>query len=171
MLSVACVIPLLNHSVFGEEDDQATAFHVGYAESDITPPPGLPMWGYGARHALTSKGAIAPLMARVVVIHAGDNKLAIVGTDLGRGPTPPMMEQIRDALKEHAKDASLNMRLAEVLSWTGKYDDAIQIYRSLLEQKPDDQKLRTKLAETLTWAGRFDEAATEFRRALGETEK
>ena len=83
-------------------DDSAVPFRVGYAESDITPPPGLPMWGYGARHALTSKGTINPLMARVVVIQAGEDKLAIVGTDLGRGPTPPMMEQIRSALKEQA---------------------------------------------------------------------
>lgn len=102
MLSVACVIPLMNHSVFGEEVDLASTFRVGYAESDITPPPGLPMWGYGARHALTSKGAIAPLMARAVVIQAGQDKVAIVGTDLGRGPTPSMMEQIRASLSERA---------------------------------------------------------------------
>ncbi|MEZ6147573.1 MAG: hypothetical protein R3B91_19545 [Planctomycetaceae bacterium] len=57
---------------------------------------GLPMWGYGARHALTAQGAMQPLMARAVVIQAGEDKLAIVGTDLGRGPTSPMMEQIRE---------------------------------------------------------------------------
>ncbi|MCA9025247.1 MAG: neutral/alkaline non-lysosomal ceramidase N-terminal domain-containing protein [Planctomycetaceae bacterium] len=77
-------------------------FRVGYAEQDVTPPPGLPMWGYGARHALTAQGAMQPLMARAVVIQAGEDKLAIVGTDLGRGPTSPMMEQIRETLAEQA---------------------------------------------------------------------
>ena len=97
--TIAALMLVVPHAM---ADDSDVPFRVGYAESDITPPPGLPMWGYGARHALTSKGAIDPLMARVVVIHAGEDKLAIVGTDLGRGPMPSMMEQIRAALKEQA---------------------------------------------------------------------
>ena len=38
-----------------------------------------------ARHAVA--GALDPLFAKAVVIHAGDDKLAIVGLDMGRGPT------------------------------------------------------------------------------------
>lgn len=79
-------------------------FEVGYAETDITPPPGLPMWGYGARHAAKATGAMDVLAARAIVIHAGDAKLAIVGLDLGRGPTGPMMNQIRASLKEAGID-------------------------------------------------------------------
>lgn len=77
-------------------------FRAGYAECDITPPAGLPMWGYGARHALTATGVLDPLFARVVVVHAGSGKLAIMGVDLGRAPTAPMMEQIRTAVREQA---------------------------------------------------------------------
>lgn len=81
---------------------EPATFQAGYAEADITPPPGLPMWGYGARHAAKAKGAMDVLAARAVVIHAGDAKLAIVGLDIGRGPTTPMMQQIRNTLRESA---------------------------------------------------------------------
>ena len=81
------------------------AFEVGFGERDITPPAGLPMWGYGARHDMLSKGALDPLFAKAVVIRAGGEKLAIVGLDMGRGPTQPMMEQIRRSLMDQAKIA------------------------------------------------------------------
>lgn len=81
---------------------EPAAFQAGFAEADITPPPGLPMWGYGARHAAKAKGAMDVLAARAVVIQAGDSKVAIVGLDIGRGPTTPMMTQIREAIKESA---------------------------------------------------------------------
>ncbi len=77
-------------------------FRVGYSDGDITPPAGLPMWGYGARHAAKSTGAMDVLSARAVVIQAGSSKVAIVGLDLGRGPTEPMMKQIRQDIKEKA---------------------------------------------------------------------
>ena len=37
------------------------------------------------------------LQAKALVIEAAGSKLAIVGMDLGRGPTPAMMERIRQA--------------------------------------------------------------------------
>ncbi len=95
-----CVLILLI-TVFAESA-WAGSFEAGYAEADITPPAGLPMWGYGARHAAKATGTMDPLSARAVVIHAGDGKLAIVGLDLGRGPTAPMMKQIRRQIAEQA---------------------------------------------------------------------
>ncbi len=74
----------------------------GAADKDITPPIGIPMWGYGARHHAPSEGTLDPLMAKAVVIAAGDDKLAIVGTDLGRGPTEAMMTIIRREIAERA---------------------------------------------------------------------
>jgi hypothetical protein len=58
----------------------------------------MPMWGYGARHDRLSEGVLDPLWAKALVIQAGSSKLAIVALDLGRGPTPPMMERIRASL-------------------------------------------------------------------------
>lgn len=83
-------------------DAEAAKFDVGFAKRDITPPVGVPMWGYGARHDMLSDGTLDPLFAKAVVIHAGAEKLALVGLDIGRGPTAPMMEQIRAEIGEKA---------------------------------------------------------------------
>lgn len=77
-------------------------FKVGFGKRDITPTAPMPMWGYGARHALLSQGVLDPLQAKAVVIEAGDQRLAIVGTDIGRGPTKAMMEKIRKEVAEKA---------------------------------------------------------------------
>ncbi len=77
-------------------------FRAGAADKDITPPAGIPMWGYGARHDAPNVGTLDPLMAKAIVIAAGDEKLAIVGTDLGRGPTEAMMTIIRRELAKKA---------------------------------------------------------------------
>jgi len=53
------------------------------------------MWGYGARHDAPCVGTLDPLMAKAIVIAAGDDKVALVGIDLGRGPTEEMMKIIR----------------------------------------------------------------------------
>jgi hypothetical protein len=79
-----------------------TNFRVGAADKDITPPSGIPMWGYGARHDALSQGSLDPLMAKAIVIAAGDDKVALVGIDLGRGPTEEMMKQIRQQIAEKA---------------------------------------------------------------------
>jgi neutral ceramidase len=83
--------------------DGADRFEAGFGKRDITPPAGLPMWGYGARHDALSQGALDSLWAKAVVIHAGDSKIALVGLDMGRGPTAPMMEKIRRTIAEKAK--------------------------------------------------------------------
>lgn len=77
-------------------------FRAGAGEKDITPPAGIPMWGYGARHDAPSQGALDPLMAKAVVVAAGSDKVALVGIDLGRGPTEAMMDVIRKEVAEKA---------------------------------------------------------------------
>ena len=87
--SIALAICLAASAALAQE------FKAGYAERDISPPAGLPMWGYGARHDLPSKGTKDPLFAKCVVIEVGGEKLALIGLDLGRGPTFAMMDKIR----------------------------------------------------------------------------
>ncbi len=77
-------------------------FKAGAAKRDITPTEPVPMWGYGARHAQLSVGTIDPLHAAVVVIQAGDHKLAIVGLDLGRSPSEQSLQNIRQRIKADA---------------------------------------------------------------------
>ena len=66
------------------------------------PPPGIPMWGYGARHDKPAEGTLDPLMAKAIVISAGDDKVALVGIDIGRGPTEAMMKIIRREIADKA---------------------------------------------------------------------
>jgi hypothetical protein len=79
-----------------------SAFQVGFAKRDITPQVATPMWGYGDRHAMLSEGVADPLWAKAVVLEAGNERLAIVGMDIGRGPTTAMMAKIREAVAKEA---------------------------------------------------------------------
>ena len=56
-------------------------FKAGVAKVDITPPPGLPMYGYFDRTQL-SKGTLDPLYARVLVLEVERKRLAMVGRGL-----------------------------------------------------------------------------------------
>ena len=100
MLVLAMMLAGPPGTVVGASD--TPMFRVGSAEADVTPPAGIPMWGYGARHDKPSEGTLDPLKAQAIVIAAGDDKLAIVGTDLGRGPTSAMMTNIRKELADKA---------------------------------------------------------------------
>src|SRR5215470_14608243 len=80
----------------------APVFKVGVARRDITPKEPVPMWGYGARHDALSTGTLDPLQATALVILAGDQKLAIVGLDLGRAPAEHSLQEIRRRIKAEA---------------------------------------------------------------------
>ncbi|MCX8065670.1 MAG: neutral/alkaline non-lysosomal ceramidase N-terminal domain-containing protein [Candidatus Hydrogenedentes bacterium] len=75
-------------------------FKAGFAKVDITPPPGIPMWGYGARHDYPSTGTKIPLYFKVVVFDDGENRIAVGGLDLGRSPTQRSLERILEKLKK-----------------------------------------------------------------------
>lgn len=99
VLRVAYSVSFICLFVVAASGADGAKFQVGAADADITPQESMPMWGYGARHDALSNGIMDPLMAKAIVIQAGDDKLAIVGTDIGRGPTIPMMRKIRDELR------------------------------------------------------------------------
>jgi neutral/alkaline ceramidase-like enzyme len=93
---------------FSAAGASAAGLRAGAAKVDITPPTGLPMWGYFDRKT-PSQGTLDPLYARVLVLEAGDPdqsgqvvRLALVALDLGRTFGPPEIAQLR----ERAKSAS-----------------------------------------------------------------
>ena len=126
-------------------------FQVGYAQQEITPQVATPMWGYGARRDLLSQGTLDklsegildPLMAKAIVIAAGSDRVALVGLDLGRAPTAPMMERIRTAIREqagieHVLIVASHTHHGPVLELTdregfgkGRFDDAVQYLKTL----------------------------------------
>lgn len=70
----------------------------GVAERDITPPIGLPMWGYAARKE-PAQGVLDPLYARVLVLESGLKRLALISLDLGRTFGATSLAQLRGALR------------------------------------------------------------------------
>lgn len=69
----------------------------GAAEVDITPPPGLPMYGYFPRikNNQLSTGTLDPLYARVLVLAVGQQRLALVTLDLGRVFGKTSLDELR----------------------------------------------------------------------------
>jgi len=99
---VAVIGALIGRTALAAKKDSSAPaegrFAVGVATRDVTPTAPVPMWGYGARHAALSQGTLDPLYAKAIVIQSGKDKLAIIGTDIGRGPTQAMMAKIRAAV-------------------------------------------------------------------------
>ena len=69
----------------------------GVAKVDITPPVGVPMWGYTLRD---STGTLDPLYARVLVLEVGEKRLALVALDLGRCFGHDSLERLRAAVRQ-----------------------------------------------------------------------
>jgi hypothetical protein len=80
----------------------AQELQAGVATTDITPPVGYAMWGYGARHDKPSVGVLDPLHARALVLDTGGERIAIVALDLGRAPTRQSTAVIEKAVKSQA---------------------------------------------------------------------
>lgn len=73
----------------------------GAAQIDITPPVGLPMYGFFNRitkHQVAS-GTLDPLYARVLVLQADGKRLALVTLDLGRVFNDAWLERLRSAAR------------------------------------------------------------------------
>ena len=134
---------LLGFSIAPIRADDTTGFKVGVADADITPRAGVPMWGYGARHDALSQGILDPLMAKAIVIAAGEDKVALVGIDLGRGPTEEMMKLIRQEIAakagirhvmitgSHTHHGPVIELIDEPGLGKGKFDDAVAYSKEL----------------------------------------
>lgn len=78
---------------------EGAALRAGAAKVDITPPTGVAMWGYSNRKS-SSTGTLDPLYARVLVLEAGETRLAIVDLDLGRAFGAASLAHLREAAKK-----------------------------------------------------------------------
>jgi len=80
----------------------AASLKAGVAKVDITPPPGVRMWGYGNRKG-PSTGTLDPLYARILVIEAGETRLGLVALDLGRPFGPASIASLRGAARKSSR--------------------------------------------------------------------
>ena len=89
----------------GAISPQAATFRAGVAKTDITPPPGLPMYGFldRIRANQLSSGTWDPLYARVLVVEVGDRRMALVTLDLGRTFGESLLAQLRQQVKTSAR--------------------------------------------------------------------
>lgn len=78
---------------------QAATLRAGVAKADITPSYGVPLYGYMDR-TKAATGTLDPLYARVCVLEAGEEPLALVTLDLGRTFGPASLASLRDAVKK-----------------------------------------------------------------------
>ena len=77
----------------------AAGLRAGVARVDITPPLGQALWGYAAR-TTPAQGTLDPLYARVLVLEAGEKRLALVVLDLGRVFSPASLARLREAARQ-----------------------------------------------------------------------
>jgi Neutral/alkaline non-lysosomal ceramidase, N-terminal len=76
----------------------AQTFKAGAEKADITPPPGVELWGYGDRKG-PANDTLDPLYARVLVLDDGRHSVAVVTLDLGRTFGQPQMNSVRERVK------------------------------------------------------------------------
>lgn len=78
---------------------QGATLRAGVAKVEITPPAGVALWGYFNRKT-PATGTLDPLYARVLVLEAGETRLALVVLDLGRTFGPASLERLRELAKK-----------------------------------------------------------------------
>lgn len=86
-------------------------------------------------------------------------------------------DQLDEAIRWHRQYVRLEPRddegrvaLARVLSWAGRYDEAIATYDSVLARDATWRDAALGRARTLAWAGRLDTSVEAYRGWLGEHE-
>jgi hypothetical protein len=77
----------------------AQSFKAGVARADITPAPGVELWGYSNRSG-PATGTLDPLFARVLVLDDGRQTVAVVTLDLGRSFGQPQMNFVRERVRQ-----------------------------------------------------------------------
>ena len=79
----------------------ASDMKAGVEKVDITPPIGTRMWGYFDRLD-GAQGVLDPLYARVLVLEAGNSRLAYVDLDFGRTFGPASLESLRKTVQQES---------------------------------------------------------------------
>lgn len=80
---------------------QSAEFRAAAAKADITPADSQQLWGYFDRKG-PSTGKLDPLMAKILVLDAGEERIALVTLDLGRTFGPGSMQTVRDRVSDSA---------------------------------------------------------------------
>lgn len=142
-LILLCWLPLLSN---------AQSFRAGVARADITPPPGVDLWGYSNRSG-PATGTLDPLYARVLYLDGGRNSVSIITLDLGRSFGPPQIAYVR----QHTQSA--NHKSDEVM-FIASHTHSGPVIDDDYDQLPAwEQRALDKIVEAINTArGRLTEA-------------
>lgn len=75
-------------------------------------------------------------------------------------------EAARAYLKDYPEDPKAERLLADVLSWEGKYTEALAEFEKLQEKYPNDKEIPIRIAETTLWSGDNQKALDKFTAIL-----
>lgn len=123
----------------------AVDIQAGVAKSNITPPLGGSMYGYGARGSGVSAGVHDPLFAKAIVLSDGTSKLAIVTLDLGSMPRQSTLK-----IRKLVQDATDVDTVLLVASHTHSAPSLVADFPS--EESPYIEELEHKIAEVIAAA-------------------
>ena len=90
---------LLLTTLFASSVCWSSTLRAAVAKVDITPAPGAHLWGYSNRQSLAT-GTLDSLYARVLILEAGKQSLALVDVDLGRPFGPASLQWLRNATQK-----------------------------------------------------------------------
>lgn len=96
----------------------------------------------------------------------GETRLILADLHVARQDFGAATRIYQDYLAHRPGDDRTQLKLAEVLSWAGRYPESLEQYELLLERLPQDVQLRRKYAFVLSWAGRYQDAIRELQRTL-----
>ncbi len=151
MLGHAVVIALF--LVVSARYSNPDTFRAGVAKADITPPPGLPMYGFLDRlkDRKLSTGTLDPLYARVLVLQVGEKRLALVTLDLGRTFRESELAHLSQQLKASVGISFLIVTASHTHSGP-----------NVLDEEPDDHRQTWEA----TAIGKISAAIAEASRHL-----
>ena len=95
---------------------------VGVARHEITPPPGVPLAGYGARRPKENTGALEPLYTTAITFAAGEMRVTVIGGDYLL-PLPKLVRAVENATGLNSE--SLYFTASHTHSGPGGYDDGL----------------------------------------------
>lgn len=115
-----------------------------------------------------TRTALATVVALVLVTPAfaqGD-PLAAADAAFAAGDQPKALQLYDAVLASDAQNLRALSRSAQLLSWTGKFDEAIARYDRVLQLTPDDRIALLERSKMQSWTKRYDPAIAGFRRLV-----
>jgi hypothetical protein len=135
---------------------QAVTLKAAAAKVEITPPAGVPMYGFLDRikDNKLSTGTLDPLFARVLVLEVGEKRLALVTLDLGRTFNETELAQLRREVKSAAGVSYLVVTASHTHSGP-----------NLLDAHPGDRPPEWEVSALRKIVGKVSEAAVHLAEA------